>query len=199
MVGPTGSGKTPLGTICEQKGLWGRKCYHFDFGAALREIAKKGVRPASLTDEDAHIIVRVLKSSALLENEYFHIARKIIMSFAEEKRIEKDDLLILNGLPRHLGQAGEIDEIIDIRMIVYLECKPEIVSQRIRFNSGGDRSERSDDSLEAVEKKLKIFHDRTFPLLSYFRSRQTRIEEITVSVNTTPEEIHHGLECKQIL
>jgi adenylate kinase family enzyme len=38
LLGPTGSGKTPLGQVLEERGLWGHTCMHFDFGANLREI-----------------------------------------------------------------------------------------------------------------------------------------------------------------
>lgn len=39
LLGPTGAGKTPLGRICAQRGLWGRSCTHVDFGACLRRAA----------------------------------------------------------------------------------------------------------------------------------------------------------------
>jgi hypothetical protein len=42
LVGPTGSGKTPLGALCEKKGLWQSRVFHFDFGAILRRIAAAG-------------------------------------------------------------------------------------------------------------------------------------------------------------
>ncbi|MCX7427258.1 MAG: hypothetical protein NTW96_16720 [Planctomycetia bacterium] len=40
LLGPTGSGKTPLGDLLERRGLGGRRCVHFDFGAHLRRIVK---------------------------------------------------------------------------------------------------------------------------------------------------------------
>ena len=39
LIGPTGSGKTPLGELLERSGLWGRPCRHFDFGERMRRIA----------------------------------------------------------------------------------------------------------------------------------------------------------------
>ena len=39
LLGPTGSGKTPLGEWLEAKGLGGRRCHHFDFGTRLRRVA----------------------------------------------------------------------------------------------------------------------------------------------------------------
>jgi hypothetical protein len=35
-LGPTGSGKTPLGDYLEERGLFGRRCVHFDFGEKFK-------------------------------------------------------------------------------------------------------------------------------------------------------------------
>ena len=42
LLGPTGAGKSPLGDWLEARGLWGRPCHHFDFGANLRAIVAAG-------------------------------------------------------------------------------------------------------------------------------------------------------------
>ena len=46
LLGPTGSGKSPLGDELEANGLNGRRCLHFDFGRRLRRAAEG--RPATL-------------------------------------------------------------------------------------------------------------------------------------------------------
>ena len=38
LIGPTGSGKTPLGDLLDREGLWHRRCCHFDFGERMRRI-----------------------------------------------------------------------------------------------------------------------------------------------------------------
>jgi adenylate kinase len=76
IVDPTGSGKTPLGGVCEANGLWWKPCVHFDFGTALRKIAQDGAGLTGLTDADISIIMHMLKSGGLLENKIFYIARK---------------------------------------------------------------------------------------------------------------------------
>ena len=42
LVGPTGSGKTPLGNWLEQNGLRGVRAHHFDFGTNLRRVVATG-------------------------------------------------------------------------------------------------------------------------------------------------------------
>jgi len=197
LIGPTGSGKTPLGNVCEKRGLWKTRCAHFDFGENLREIARTGEGPASLTGKDNRTIAWSLETGALLENENFHIAREILLGFVQGKKMTGDDLLLLNGLPRHAGQARDMDAIIDVKRVVYLECTPRVVRDRIRLNSGGDRDERMDDSLVAVQRKLELFRSRTLPLLDHYRKKDVSTARINVQVDTTPQEMHEWLDARE--
>ena len=40
LLGPTGSGKTPLGELMERRGFGGRRCRHFDLGDRLRRFVQ---------------------------------------------------------------------------------------------------------------------------------------------------------------
>ena len=145
LLGPTGSGKTPLGIYLEQKSMLGKRCFHFDFGNELRNIVEGNVIPSEFTRGDIDYIKEVLKTGALLENETFYIAEKILSSFITGNSITDNDLIILNGLPRHIDQAKDVDTTVEIKMVLYLECSPETVRERIRLNSGRDRSARIDE------------------------------------------------------
>ena len=197
MVGPTGAGKTPLGEAFERDGLHGRRCCHFDFGAQLRAVAGEAVPPPSFSGEDLEIIRRSLETGALLENETFYLARNILRTFVERNGVRASDRILLNGLPRHLGQARDVDALVEIEMVIYLECAPETVRDRIRLNSGGDRTERNDDSLQEIENKLAIFQERTLPLLDHYAAEGARIEKMEVGVETTPEEILGALAASE--
>jgi adenylate kinase family enzyme len=153
-----------------------------------------------MTEDDYRVVLESLRTGTLLENENFHIAERILTSFAEEQGVGVDDLIVLNGLPRHVGQAGDIDAVLNIELIVYLDCGPEVVSERIRNNSGGDRSGRSDDLPGDMARKLEVFRHRTLPLLDHYRAKEVRIVKIAVSVTTTPEQIWQKLtRSKQAL
>ena len=41
LLGPTASGKTPLGKLIEERGLWDFRWVHFDFGAQMRKRGKE--------------------------------------------------------------------------------------------------------------------------------------------------------------
>ncbi|MEN8254751.1 MAG: nucleoside monophosphate kinase [Verrucomicrobiota bacterium] len=187
LLGPTGSGKTPLGECIAERGLSGRRCVHFDFGAQLRHVAKHGGR--GLVADDVAYVQSVLTNGALLENDTFHIARTILETFMKEQDTGAQDIVVLNGLPRHAGQARDVGEALDVILVVALECTADIVHARIAGNSGGDRTERMDDSVAEIARKLEIYAARTHPLLDHYRSEGAQQCRVPVDVKTTPSDI----------
>jgi len=193
LLGPTASGKTPLGDALAGKGLWGRRCVHFDFGANLRDISAGLSRP-NLTEGDVDVIRWSLESGALLENEHFPVAEKVLRSFLHVSETGADDLVVLNGLPRHAGQAADIDALLKVAAVVHLRCTPQTIIERIRADIGGDRAGRCDDDPAAVIRKLEIFLRRTVPLLHHYRARSADVIEIDVHARTTAEDVRRVLE-----
>ncbi len=189
LLGPTGSGKTPLGEMFERCGLGGRRCFHFDFGSQLRNVVAAEQPPVFLSAEEAAFLCDILRSGALLENEQFTIARKILEAFIAERGITADDLLILNGLPRHIDQARDVETIVEISAVIHLSCNEEVVFERIRTNAGGDRTGRSDDDAESVREKLETFSRRIAPLVSHYRRLSVTIVTIEISVADKAESI----------
>ena len=70
---------------------------------------------------------------------------------------------MMNGLPRHLGQAQALVDRLDVRHVLVLNCSPQVVLDRIARNTGGDRTHRTDDEVRAIERKLEIYSRRTQP------------------------------------
>jgi adenylate kinase family enzyme len=190
LLGPTGAGKTPLGNQIEKHGVRGKRCFHFDFGHELRCLAELALPPVGFDREDLAFIRDVLDKGLLLENEHFHIAEKIVHYFLRRNDFREEDLLVLNGLPRHADQARDMNDLVDVKRLVVLECGPEEVFRRIELNSGRDRTGRIDDSLEMVRKKLGIFHARTAPLIEYYSQLGCEILKITITAASTPEEAY---------
>ncbi|NQU38803.1 MAG: nucleoside monophosphate kinase [Lentisphaerae bacterium] len=187
LLGPTGAGKSPLGDYLAAVGLWRRRCHHFDFGAELRRVGRDGGPGLSATD--VAYIGRVLREGALLEDETFYIACEILERFLAAQGVGEHDLVVLNGLPRHAGQARDVGQIVDVRCVIALECGADTVRARIADNSGGDRAERTDDSLEKITRRLALYATRTHPLLDHYRSKGVQLRLISVGVNTTPADI----------
>jgi adenylate kinase family enzyme len=189
LLGPTGAGKTPLGELLERRGLPGRRCLHFDFGATLRDVVERDAADVILSRADVDFLRGVLESGALLEERAFSIAERLLRSFLARRDAAGQCVIVLNGLPRHVGQARALEPLLDVRLVVSLACTEETVLQRIASNVGGDRGRRNDDSREAVRRKLEIFSQRTAPLLDYYRSRGTPLRQIEVRAETSAEEM----------
>jgi adenylate kinase family enzyme len=179
LLGPTGSGKSPLGNWLETHGLQDRRCRHFDFGAHLRA-------GTGLNASEREFVREVLAKGALLENETFHIAEKILRTFIAGHEAE---LLILNGLPRHVGQARAIEPIVNVTTVIQLQADAATIRERLRRNSGGDRTGRVDDDLALVQQKLATFAARTLPLLEHYRQRFARVVTVPVKLEMTPQEM----------
>jgi adenylate kinase family enzyme len=193
IVGPTGSGKTPLGQHLQANGLEGRPCIHFDFGARLRAVAAGEIRPAGLTEAEIRTVEEVLKAGKLLEDRAFPIARAILEDFLA-REVEPGTLVVLNGLPRHLGQARDVSDLLDVSTVLYLQASPEVVQARIRENAGGDRGGREDDQPHAIGMRLSRFAEETLPLVEHYREGGARIVMLDVGLNTGPDELAGRLE-----
>ena len=192
LLGPTGSGKSPLGDMLESRGFLGKRCHHLDFGAELRSIAS-GIGASLYTQEERDFILGVLEHGLLLENEHFSLAKKIIDLFLGRMRFRQKDVLVLNGIPRHAGQAKDVAAIATVHSLVVLDCSVDSVFQRLDENSGGDRTDRVDDHRHLVEKKLLIFAERTAPLIDHYTKEKSTIYRIEVNERTTAGSAYHQL------
>jgi len=193
LLGPTGSGKTPLGKAMERSGWNGRRCVHFDFGAELRKIDSGAENVPGLSDEDRDVVRRVLLEGALLENRHSPLARKILDEYLRRSGATEQDLLVLNGWPRHVGQARDLEKLAVVGRIVLLAAPVETVRARIRTNASGDRSVRDDDSPAEVEKKFALYEERTRPLVEYYAARGVPVTTLAVGPGTSISDLHREL------
>ena len=197
LVGPTGCGKTPLGELIGARGLGGRRAVHFDFGEHLRRAAASPADYPLLSPGDIEIISTSLSTGALLTDDQFTIAEKLLCSFAGAKGLTPSDRVVLNGIPRHVGQASKMADLIQITLVVYLECDDETVLGRIAVNAGGDRTGRVDDKREAVLKKLAVFKEQTLPLVEHYERVRVPVARLPVTRSSSAEYILAQLSASE--
>ncbi len=211
LLGPTGSGKTPLGRLIHERGLWGRRMVHFDFGATLRTVVQSHCHPAqapATTAASEHaestaaprfspaeiaFLENILRRGLLLEDQHFCLAERLLRAFLQSHRVDERTWVVLNGLPRHVGQARALVPLVDVRIVVVLDCPAETALERIRRNVAGDRTERADDEPALVARKLAVYEERTAPLLAHYRQHGARVERLPVGPTTTPAELREQL------
>ena len=142
------------------------------------------------------MLADVLQRGALLEDEHFHIAEKILRGFLAERHVGPDDRVILNGLPRHVGQADDVDRIVNVTTVVELSCTPETVMARLKADAGGDRAGRIDDEPDLVFRKLETYARRTEPLVEHYRLRGATMISLIVGPSDSAEDAWRRLRDK---
>jgi adenylate kinase len=193
LLGPTGVGKSPLGDAIAKNGLFDRACHHLDFGSELRSAVSDERRAVAYSQDELDFIHGVLERGLLLENEHFPLAHKIVSLFLDRRRFSQRDVLVLNGIPRHAGQARDMAAIAHIHALIVLDCTADEVFVRIQENIGGDRTERADDNRDLIEKKLVIFRERTAPLIDHYETLGCRIYRLGISATMTPPDAYKTL------
>ena len=182
VLGPTGAGKTPLGDALAAEGWRGQRCLHFDFGRNLRRAAAGQV--PGLSADEVEFVRQVLDEGRLLEADSFYLAEHILRGFLQAHAAQPDDVVLLNGLPRHVGQTQVTDKLVAVRRILLLEAGPEVVLARLRTNAGGDRAQRTDDHPALVQRKLQTYRERTLPLVAHYRKAGAHLITLEVDITT---------------
>jgi adenylate kinase family enzyme len=182
--------------LLEEKGLGETRCFHFDFGANLRRIGGSPEDSGRYTGDEIGTVRRSLETGVLFEDENFPLAVKILGEFIEATGVTPEDLLVLNGFPRHEGQARGLAGLVDVRRVVLLEAGAEVIRGRIREDTGGDRTGRADDAFAHIRSRLGIFEERTLPLVDFYRGRGVPVTRIEVDVRMTAEAMIAALSSR---
>ena len=92
-------------------------------------------------------------------------------------RLSREDCAngaILDGFPRTVAQAEALDNVlaeagskVDIVPHIFVE-EEELVSRLIKR---GEIEGRADDNEETIRNRMRVYHDQTAPLLSYYDGR----------------------------
>jgi adenylate kinase len=83
------------------------------------------------------------------------------------KFLPMSQILILDGMPRNVEQAEMLEEIIDVKLVIYLKADlPKMVD---RLRGRAVKEKRFDDADETViQRRLEIYEHETRPVLEYY-------------------------------
>jgi adenylate kinase len=99
-----------------------------------------------------------------------------------ESRLDRGDTLpgfILDGFPRNTAQAEALDELLqrlgrDLDVVFELQVGDrEVLLERIAKRAVEEG--RSDDTPEAIRKRLEIYERETAPLVEYYRTTRGNV------------------------
>jgi len=196
-VGPQGSGKgTQAKRIATKLGL----C-HISTGDLLREVV------GDLKVE----VDRFMKEGKLVPDE---LIIRILKKKLESEECKKG--FILDGFPRNLAQAEELEKIVDIDKVIEISISDEESVKRIsgrrncvkcgaiyNINTsprpkvegvcdecGGKLFQRKDDNEEALKKRLRVYHEETESILKMYTFMRIDGEQ---SIEKVESDIIEGL------
>jgi len=130
-----------------------------------------------------------------------------------KERLQKDDYkkgFILDGFPRTINQAEEIGKVTKIDKVVNIQASDKIIIERLSkrrvcdkcgFNyhldfikpnregicdkCSGTLYRREDDKPEAIKERLKVYREKTEPLINYYKEKGLIVD---VDGSGTPED-----------
>ena len=170
MFGPAGSGKSLQGQILAARHGW----QWISVGAVLRE------------QTDPEIMATLAKGELL--------PGRITNRLVAERLDREPDLstIILDGYPRSLDQAEALIDYLTkrdnggIEVVIVLDVGREEIMRRLALRS------RSDDTADAIERRLNIFAEQGQEILDYLDEQGVLIER--VAGNRSVGQVHDQIE-----
>ncbi len=184
MFGPPGAGKgTQASRLAVELGI-----PQISTGDILREAVQTGT-------ELGRQAKAIMDSGELVSDQ-------VVVGIIRERLAKKDAAagFILDGFPRTVSQASELDVILqgrDALVVIELSVPDEALISRLSkrrvcadcgsivgsqadgsnltsltcSTCGGDLVQRSDDREEVVRERLRVYHQQTSPLVEFYRLR----------------------------
>lgn len=157
-IGPPGAGKgTQAKKIVEK--------YHIpqiSTGDILREEVKKGSSLGKKVQE-------YIDKGELVPDD-------IIIAIIKE-RIQKEDAkggFLLDGFPRTIEQAKALEKMLEemgkkLDGVLFLDVSEEELIKRLLKRA--EIEGRSDDNLETIKERLRVYKEKTVPILDFYREK----------------------------
>ncbi|MGM9787293.1 MAG: adenylate kinase [Candidatus Cryptobacteroides sp.] len=174
MFGPPGAGKGTHAVAIREK----YNLCHLSTGELLRaEIAagtQLGLEAKALIDKGSLVPDEVVE-------------KMIAAQFDSVKGVNG---FLLDGFPRTLGQAEDLDKILaergaQVDGVISLMISDELVKERISHRAAIEG--RADDaSEETINNRIRTYHAQTEPLIEYY-SKQGKYYEVVADAPTIEE------------
>ncbi|SDF08299.1 adenylate kinase [Halorientalis regularis] len=134
-----------------------------------------------------------------------------------EEALSSADGFVLDGYPRNMEQADELEDMTDLDVILSLDVsRGELVDRltgrrvcddcgtnfHVEFDQpeedgvcdecGGELIQRDDDNEESVNNRLDVFEDNTAPVIDHYRDHAGFVE---IDGEQTPDEVWADIEA----
>lgn len=191
ILGPQGSGKGTQAELLAQR----FQLEHVDMGKTLREVAKQD----TLLGKEIYNVQNV--KQALVSNKVFREVLALKLG-----SLPREQGLIIDGAPRNLDQARYVEELLQqfgrrVDKMIFVDISRKESARRVSqrwvcdvchkalimgkdFSEenkacpkcSGSISQRSDDTILGIKKRLEVFEKETVPVIEYFRNKKLVVE-----------------------
>jgi adenylate kinase len=116
------------------------------------------------------------------------------------ERLSRGDTLggfVLDGFPRTMPQAEALGELLrelgrDLDVVFDFQVPDRhVVLERLLARAASEG--RSDDTPEAIQRRLELYDRETAPLVEYYRTHQANV--VGVHADRTVDEVFHEIEA----
>ena len=106
--------------------------------------------------------------------------REAIDAAVEAHKFKPDiDTLVLDGIPRNVGQAKIMEEMIDVKKVFHLSC-PSRETLFYRLKKRALKDNRLDDaSDQVIQRRLDTYETESKPVLSYYPKEMVTVVDAT--------------------
>ncbi len=179
LFGPPGVGKgTQGGILANIPGF-----FHLSVGDVFRAI--------DIGSPDGKEVYDYISRGVLVPDSLtISIWKKAVDAYIALSRYKpREDLLVLDGMPRNVAQVEIVREHLNIQGVIYLECSdPEDMIHRIRRRA--IRENRADDANEdVIRHRFVVYGEVTAPVLEQFPSSIVD----RVDANGSPAEVLYAI------
>lgn len=173
LTGIQGSGKSTQGNLLEkQLGL-----PYLSTGHIFRRIAKEKTTLG-------RYIKTVMNAGVLIPDDK---TIEIVNSYLSRPEYKRG--YILDGFPRTFEQAKRFRNNVD--KVIYIDIPDKEALWRLAYRNDSDRD---DNTIQALRKRIESFHKFTEPVLEYYRKKKRLVEiDGTQSIEEVNEEILKSL------
>lgn len=171
LVGIQGAGKSTQGNLLSQE----YNIPYLSSGHIFRQMAKSKSKLGRWLKE-------TLNSGALVPDD---TTLDIIFEYLEKPEYKEG--YILDGFPRTLAQAKAFKERNGVDYVVLIDVSDKEALWRI----SGRVSDREDETLQAIRKRIALFHESTSAVVEYYKDRGMLI---TVDGEKDVEEVFKNIK-----
>ena len=196
IIGPPGAGKgTQSSNLVSEYGV-----DHITTGDALR--SNKDMDLSDL-DTERNTPRAYMEAGDLVPDQ--------VVNAIVDEALSSADGFVLDGYPRNIDQADELEGMTDLDVILSLSVSREELVDRltgrrvcddcgenyhVEFDQpeeegvcdecGGELIQRDDDNEESVKNRLDVFDEETQPVIEYYEDREEFVE---IDGEGTPDEV----------